>query len=988
MVKSLLTWSLEHPSRLNYVIATGDSFSQETYPHVDGLTLTNLQNTIQTTILTRLRAGNIDTSHISAASLGFLTAGLQEDADTLDTIMELLTNHMDVTDEDMMKALQLQESTVEDAMEAIKDVDHHGRELYYVRSWPVLVEDLYRLIAEWQEEELNPDEVYHWLSPYILLPKDKRATRTCHIRYVGKCTYPSVPFTRFEADLKQRTSGLLQHFTTILEREFPDSYVSGRTFQFSRATLDAFCSPRLADDRERIIIGFFGVESLLNQQSGGYYASYVPNIRDHTLFSLLKTNFFTRFSRESEVCSDGIAAGLGQWIQTIQQMTDAYPVETCTANHPMSDALLETYRQQATPRTVNGHTVMVLIGKDITKEDYLANQPFLTGPSRAGALTRDFSARLQSWENNHHGWDAAQLSTGPFPLVNLCPWPALQPEDAVLVQLGQYLRATRPLLLVVFSLKVNACAAANFYHSYGLPQRSGLDMVGLPRLQHYAPRDWLLSTTATRPPAGFATIVVPHYDPGYDKYGSQPTELRRLFDMCWMITVFIADQLLQAASQTANPLHDDIVHAVWQRVNPSSAMLDPKLANLYRALEQGKKDYDTYLKKELAQGRPRSTALHSVAANLQTQKAAKDRVIRAFFAAGAPQSQEREEQRRSKHGPGVVLKQLPTLLPPLRWFYAGQMPSGLRNSLLPFAPADATDDSWMLDPVLKQAAIDAKVTQLVQGQSADHYSPEKQRARVRGIWKREEYHPTLEGHEVIITAQGKVQLFWVDPTLPAGNQNVMVTKTNVARSLANKLPDDKRLIHFVPQGISFRDQAGQLMTINGRPTGRTSIVVPVSVFDTMDHGEQLRRLWQSELDKIGTVVPQRRPPLITQVPATLIPPTTKGRDAFRHGAKPEALAALALPIRENDAIWLLEKWLETDYPTGGTFNTMRPEHFPEHARDSLLVRFPAFLSSYQNFPYYPLWMSWLRILQNSEEMFTQTFGYCVNTRKQRGGATM
>ncbi|KAI9005242.1 hypothetical protein BC832DRAFT_539882 [Gaertneriomyces semiglobifer] len=116
----------------------------------------------QDSVLSRLRSGNVDTSNISAASFGFLTAGchimdcdtgVQENADTFDTIMELFTNHMEVTDEDMIKALQLQESTTEDAIEAMGDVDHHGRKLYPVRSWPLLVKDLYRMIAEWQEEE-------------------------------------------------------------------------------------------------------------------------------------------------------------------------------------------------------------------------------------------------------------------------------------------------------------------------------------------------------------------------------------------------------------------------------------------------------------------------------------------------------------------------------------------------------------------------------------------------------------------------------------------------------------------------------------------------------------------------------------------------------------------------------------------------------------------------------------------------------------------
>ncbi|KND00535.1 uncharacterized protein SPPG_09224 [Spizellomyces punctatus DAOM BR117] len=71
------------------------------------------------------------------------------------------------------------------------------------------------------------------------------------------------------------------------------------------------------------------------------------------------------------------------------------------------------------------------------------------------------------------------------------------------------------------------------------------------------------------------------------------------------------------------------------------------------------------------------------------------------------------------------------------------------------------------------------------------------------------------------------------------------------------------------------------------------------------------------------------------------------------------LDAFTFPIRENDAIWLLYKWLEHDYPTGGTFNTTKPEQLPDLAQDALLVRFPAFLRPYSRFPYYRLWMSWL-----------------------------
>ncbi|KND02574.1 uncharacterized protein SPPG_03031 [Spizellomyces punctatus DAOM BR117] len=59
-----------------------------------------------------------------------------------------------------------------------------------------------------------------------------------------------------------------------------------------------------------------------------------------------------------------------------------------------------------------------------------------------------------------------------------------------------------------------------------------------------------------------------------------------------------------------------------------------------------------------------------------------------------------------------------------------------------------------------------------------------------GIWKREVYYPTLEGQEVTVATTGVVRLFWIDPTAP-GNGNVMITLTNVPRSLANKVPGDR-----------------------------------------------------------------------------------------------------------------------------------------------------------------------------------------------------
>ncbi|KAI9103724.1 hypothetical protein DFS34DRAFT_296352 [Phlyctochytrium arcticum] len=148
------------------------------------------------------------------------------------------------------------------------------------------------------------------------------------------------------------------------------------------------------------------------------------------------------------------------------------------------------------------------------------------GGSRKPPATHQCKRRACSVARLHHPCQTIhwrhQLSTRPFSFVDMFPWLSLEPEDAAMAQLSAYLQATRPLLRVTFSKKVSSFAAANFYHPLGLSVHAGfLTFVGVPRLQHYAPREWLNDTTTTQPPSGFATIVVPHYHPGLDKCGSR-----------------------------------------------------------------------------------------------------------------------------------------------------------------------------------------------------------------------------------------------------------------------------------------------------------------------------------------------------------------------------------------------------------------------------------------------------------------------------------
>lgn len=83
----------------------------------------------------------------------------------------------------------------------------------------------------------------------------------------------------------------------------------------------------------------------------------------------------------------------------------------------MPNDLLAMLRNQGTPRTVGGYTILVLIGADITIAGYDNAQAFLGDASRAGDLTCSILIRLGSLNA-----PIIMFSSEPFPLVNLYPW--------------------------------------------------------------------------------------------------------------------------------------------------------------------------------------------------------------------------------------------------------------------------------------------------------------------------------------------------------------------------------------------------------------------------------------------------------------------------------------------------------------------------------------------------------------------------------------
>ncbi|KAI9017006.1 hypothetical protein BC832DRAFT_617647 [Gaertneriomyces semiglobifer] len=942
------------------------SASQGVHP-VSGLNAVGVAQSIHQEICNRLLANNVDVSEVNPALTAFLHPANDTSDQVLDCLMDLKRNHMKVSDADMVRALGLRES---------KEGDLEGNDssdtFYYVRSWALTVEDLRAIITQWADQEAEIDEAWLWLGHVLLAPKDS----ICYIRYVGMCDAPTTPYERFMVDMKQRENGLLNDFLTALQQVCPDSYASGKTYEFVRGRVPAFASDKIKDDRERIIIAFFGLDSLLNRQPGGKFASYVPDIGDCTLFQKLGTRFFQHFGMHAVPCSNGMKASLkSEWIPRIEEITMENPIETGVSLNMLTPKTLEMIAAQATPRLVNGHVILVVIGKDITREDFLGARTFLSGLSRAGHLTADFLARLEAYERDVQEWDATLLPKAPFPFVDLFPWLSTQAIEGALEQLALYLRTVRPLICVTQSQKVTSCAAANFYHPHGLPLTGGyLSAVGTPQLHHYADEGWLEDDAQTQPPAGFATIVIPHFDPGRDKYGAQAKQLRRVLDITWMITLYVGDKMIIAAASHANWDRDRLCRTVLEEVEQ-----DPQYKELSATLEQAKENLKAYwelIRRRWVAADGEGTRVCSELTQERLREAAKERMERGLAAEGLPRSEERQAQVNY-----LWKLQIPDLLIPTydettwkEWALTrGQecftlqrrckQLHPLRNILRAFAPEGATDDSWMWDDQLRTMALQQKTSQMKAALPADHFSSDKQRERRRKFLaagglaapphrkKRGTFHADWEGREVKI-GSGQFTIFWHDEER---GEDITIP-LRVASTCSNVCPTDKRFIHFVEGGISLRDESGTLLTIS---RGTETVLIQRALFYMLAKGDAMERLWQKERRQIAPEATTSAPEATTTAGPSTTTSLPKGRDAWRNTTQPHVKAAFQFPIQQGDALWLLQQWLDSDYPQGGTFNSADPDHLPSIASDSIQRRFRVVLDQHRDHPYYPLWSTWL-----------------------------
>ncbi|KAK8079816.1 hypothetical protein PG997_007634 [Apiospora hydei] len=447
---------------------------------------------------------------------------------------------MIVSMEELGKVLSLEESTQS------SPVPRNDGDDFYVRSWAFTGEQLESIMEYLIQDGKELSEFEAWCKVLTYHEAYAEEGKKFTIRFIGTCQLPARPIDRFLADLSSGTSGILPEFQTALECLFPN--IPGQVHILVDANVNGTCSHNV-QDAERILVEFFGHETLLNRHRSGHLTSIMPENKDVTIFQNLETNYYHCAFQVSGLFPTIRLEALERQFDEIQELANVLTEDTGTKTHPFTDSIKRVQLNQATPTPQYDKlgTLMVFIGNGFVIEDYVDQRGFMTSKSRAAGLTKALLTHLArtetqclDLEEDADRWTGTFDTNNLFHFYDLWPWPKHVSLESAAGFLQKYLLTTRPLIVNTYSQTVSSIARANFLHEFGLPRSSFLEHVGEMSIQYYSNTCWV-DEGCEGPDLDTAFINIPHMDPGLDKYGKEgSTELRRVLYMTMQMTFLVA----------------------------------------------------------------------------------------------------------------------------------------------------------------------------------------------------------------------------------------------------------------------------------------------------------------------------------------------------------------------------------------------------------------------------------------------------------------
>jgi len=197
----------------------------------------------------------------------------------------------------------------------------------------------------------------------------------------------------------------------------------------------------------------------------------------------------------------------------------------------------------------------------------------------------------------------------------------------------------------------------------------------------------------------------------------------------------------------------------------------------------------------------------------------------------------------------------------------------------------------------------------------------------------------LNGKEIRINQQGRLAFRVVQPH---GQRHTINMKLGHLSPLVPLGPDDRRTIHFTESGIDIRNPQGDTFLLN-RQKGKV-VTFPVSEISSYGCGSDLVAIWE-RITRRGhpksagnpgmSSWENREASVLADHPPRVGPTNTLAAEKKGHSIplKVPKAGVPKEPPKADDALWLLNEYLNQYFPDGGYFWTGDKASFPKSTDD-------------------------------------------------------
>jgi hypothetical protein len=599
------------------------------------------------------------------------------------------------------------------------------------------------------------------------------------------------------------------------------------------------------------------------------------------------------------------------------------------------------------------------VGREVTQTVFKGGRTYLgasTGErSRSAKITAEILRQLMKLEQDVQPATAVDIESR-FPFVDLYPWIGEEETPAMLDFLRRYFEIAGPMLAVGLGYDVSSSLAANFWHQYGLPKSEFLNSVGVPTLQNFD-KSWLDSDDPEPKDNGYF-ILMPHYDPGYDKYGCQSDELHRVLVLTWMATVALADMIKKRLESFQHSPRGALLRGALSDFESSQEVLV-----ITEALKVAKQVFKDRLAMD-NRNNARNTPTEEVRQKIK--RGADLRVAKAGFAEGKPNSPQRQQQlnrlwKLRLSDLHIRLANEPANREPwMKWANSVAEGKSYFASLIATATFDLSKEfPEMIDLEPYESLADPDVRRRVflkmeDGARLRNGDPEVVRLhllRRHGVSAGEldtyDYLPDLRGRTVTVPSNKICTLYWRDTE---GKANVKIQL---------RCPPDSAgvvgcTLWFEDRGISLCRPDGSVYPAS--KTNDTPVTWPITHLETLNDAANIRKCWEAQMEKQWPVsVPDPISSSVTSHPPGFYLP--QGDGFVKQGTKKHG--NYHNPPRPGDGSWLMCQFLDECYPEGGSLFFGDAEKWPEKQAECAKAQFSAFLERplYANSPHLAFWLA-------------------------------